>query len=77
MARIINDSDSTLSLEAQQALQQAAANVGGVEVINLCRTNQYENGDLFAVEMLGEADEDGQRENLLSCQFDTESNLVY
>lgn len=76
MARIFNDSDTVLSIEAQEVLQQAAANIGDVEVIELQRTNIYESGEIFAVSFESGADEHGEREVLFSGQFDTDGNVI-
>jgi hypothetical protein len=76
MARIINHSDITLSIEAQEVLQQFAANIGGVETVSLTRASFNEEGEMFGVNFLGEADEYGERELIFKGAFDTDGNVI-
>lgn len=48
MARIINNSDTTLSTDAQSTIQNLAANAG-FDTVAATRTNQYEEGEIFDV----------------------------
>ena len=76
MARIFNNSDITLSVDAQQAIQQAAANVGGIEHVELSLVSFNEEGEMFEVYFLGEEDEDGEREIIFECSFNTDGNIL-
>lgn len=48
MARIINNSDTTLSTAAQSTIQNMAANAG-FDHVKATRTNQYNDGENFDV----------------------------
>lgn len=48
MARIINDSDTTLSTSAQATIQNLAANAG-FDTVKATRTITYEDGEIFDV----------------------------
>jgi len=48
MARIINNSDTTLSTSAQSTIQNLAASAG-FDTVKATRTNQYKDGEIFDV----------------------------
>ena len=48
MATIINNTDTTLSVEAQQAVRNAAANYG-TDRVRVVRTASYDEGEIFDV----------------------------
>ena len=66
MARIINNSDTTLSVEAQKVINNFCADME-VETVTMTCTNQYESGEIFAMY--------DENENHIG-NFDTDGNVI-